>query len=568
MYSTLKNKLWLLIPLAVVVAYWQLPLTFWQQDEWHHFGVEFIWRFKGFANFIVSDVISPFGVRFLPFTQLANYFQFSLFGENPVGYSLISLTIHILNSLLLYLVTLKLTKEKRISLIASLIFAVAPSSSQAVTWLMQHTGTLTSLTFSLISVLFFVDYLEQKGDKKLFLSCLSLILAIGFKEIAFFLFPFLVYLTFLYRKGKEIKNINYKAAGAVILTGLAYATFVIWSFLSRPREESAVFIPRSGFFQTLIRRMFSVPLRVTAQSFFTEKLIYKTASFLSRLPIIKAGAPKVGSPQYDVFVEQVVTKRLMYLLGLLILGFAFLAWRKLKGGKKNQVTKRRTILIALGFVVLSSFPLLFISPLAGNFVFIESRYLYVAIVGSSLLLAMIFENLFLKHKRIGWILLVTFLTLNIYQLNMQLKQQVSLGRTRKSILADIRARKPDLPDKVVFYTETDKSFYGLPADEKIMPFQSGFGQTLLVWYQSTENFPADFFEGDFLWPITEQGYKEVNERGFGYFRDYNRLQEAVESYKLPKDSVIAFKYDSISNNLIDITDEIRLKLLENEKAKQ
>ena len=124
----------------------------------------------------------------------------------------------------------------------------------------------------------------------------------------------------------------------------------------------------------------------------------------------------------------------------------------------------------------------------------------------------------------------------------------------------IKNNRPNPPDNVVFYTESDHSFYGLPVDQRIMPFQSGFGQTLLVWYNQTENFPSEFLRDRFLWEITSQGYRVSSGRGFGYFRDFNVLAKAILENELNADSVVSFRYDLDTDTLTDNTNEVRGRL--------
>ena len=164
------------------------------------------------------------------------------------------------------------------------------------------------------------------------------------------------------------------------------------------------------------------------------------------------------------------------------------------------------------------------------------------------------------------LVLITLLPLLIFHFwtNRKFTDQILLrSRTRKSILDQIIKTYPRLPEKVVFYTESDTAFYGLPPEERIMPFQSGFGQTLLVWYfNQGENWPACFFkpEDDFLFAITEEGYRECSGRGFGYFRNFNLLQETLVENNLSKENVIAFVFKLKYNELIDVTRKVRENL--------
>ena len=162
--------------------------------------------------------------------------------------------------------------------------------------------------------------------------------------------------------------------------------------------------------------------------------------------------------------------------------------------------------------------------------------------------------------RYVFIILVSLTILNVFWLERQLSVYVEEGTVRKEILNIVKRNYPQLPSKVIFYTESEKSYYGLPPNERTLPFQSGFGQTLLVWYYPTEHFSQEFFENQFLWEITDQGYKEKGERAFGYFRDFNKLVKTVENEKLPIESVISFRYDSENQILINNTDEVRGRL--------
>ena len=143
---------------------------------------------------------------------------------------------------------------------------------------------------------------------------------------------------------------------------------------------------------------------------------------------------------------------------------------------------------------------------------------------------------------------------NIFWLRTELKMLSNIGIERKAILTTIKNAYPKLPPRVIFYTESDKSFYGMPDDEKIFPFQINFGYTLMVWYWPENNFPAEFAnQSKFLYSLTEEGYKEVAARGVGYFRNFLPLMEAIKNNHLSPESVIAYRYHSSTKTVEDIT---------------
>ena len=132
------------------------------------------------------------------------------------------------------------------------------------------------------------------------------------------------------------------------------------------------------------------------------------------------------------------------------------------------------------------------------------------------------------------------------------------GELRKGILQQIKREYPSLPEKVIFYVESDTPYYGM--SENIPPFETGLGQVLLVWYYSTERFPGQLFGNKFLRPITKQDYKEAGGRGFGFFRYIGLLKERVKKYNLHEESVTAFRYSGRLAVLGNITDQTRENL--------
>ena len=143
----------------------------------------------------------------------------------------------------------------------------------------------------------------------------------------------------------------------------------------------------------------------------------------------------------------------------------------------------------------------------------------------------------------------------------ELKILADSGNDRKAILYQIKHSYSTLPKKVVFYMNSDTSFYGLPESEKIFPFEVNLGYTLIVWYQSQEHFPPEFFDKTiFLDKLTDEGYKEIDGRGFGYFRNWDTLIRTTRDNQLEKDSIVAFEYNSRTKSVEDITSKIRAKI--------
>lgn len=166
-------------------------------------------------------------------------------------------------------------------------------------------------------------------------------------------------------------------------------------------------------------------------------------------------------------------------------------------------------------------------------------------------------------KQCFWLILISVLFLHYKTIRTDIKQLIADGQLRKSILNQIQTSYPVLPEKVVFYVESDKAYYGLPDEETILPFQSGFGQTLLVWYyHHGEKFPSCMFADGWLYPIEDQGYRYCQGRGFGYFRNVDDLDEAFQTNDLSPENLTAFEFHSEDESLNDITAFMRERLKE------
>lgn len=121
--------------------------------------------------------------------------------DNPVGYHIVNISIHIFTAFFLYLVCLELLRHllspnkfrqsgHAIALFASLLWAINPIQTQAVTYIVQRMASLAAL-FSIISIYFFLKARSNQSPSwRVIYGTTSLtgyICAVGSKENAIFL---------------------------------------------------------------------------------------------------------------------------------------------------------------------------------------------------------------------------------------------------------------------------------------------------------------------------------------------------------------------------------------------
>jgi len=542
-----RTILFLLFAVFVVIALAYFPVlnAFFQQDEWASFSQYFVYRVLPLKELLYL-VFTPSVMHFTPLTVLSNFVSFYLFGLNYKDYALFSLISHILTSYLVFCLSKILFKNVKLALFCALIFGVLVSSHQATAWVATSIPTQWAAIFGILATIMFFNCIHRKNARDLYLSLLFIFISLLFKETTiglFLLFPVALMLLLKTDKNKwaYFKIIIFTTFVYIILRGSVF-------LLPRQVGTSTVFESQST--QKIVYNFATVPIKAISQSILPGNEMRRIAEVVSPIfhPEITGGK---GSSEYEVLLMERSMEAVSLLFSIILVSLSIYVFIK---NKNNYLSK--IMIFSLAWIVVNSFIFAFAPEKSGTVSIIDSRYLYFVSIGTTFFIVS-FTYLLLKNMRYVFIVLVSLIVLNVFWLERQLSVYVEEGTVRKEILNIVKRDYSQLPSKAIFYTESDNSYYGLPSSERILPFQSGFGQTLLVWYYPTEHFPEEFFRNQFLWGITDQGYKEKDGRSFGYFRDFGKLVKTVKDEKLPIESVISFRYDSESQMLIDNTGEVR-----------
>lgn len=160
------------------------------------------------------------------FTSFA--LEYKIWKDNPLGYHLVNLAIHIANSILLALVLKALGIE--IYWFIALIFAIHPIQVESVAWITQRKNVL-SLFFFLSSLTYYLKFhdskLENNENKKLYyLSFLLFVLALLSKTTACSL-PVII-LLILHYKNRSIKFDEFFQMIPFLGTGLILGLNTAW----------------------------------------------------------------------------------------------------------------------------------------------------------------------------------------------------------------------------------------------------------------------------------------------------------------------------------------------------
>lgn len=555
--SFINRKVVLLVILVyafiAVITYFKLVFSFFQQDEWAILGYHRYWD-KASLSWIDRLFRYELYTHVIPFSNFFSYLESRYFGINFIPYALFSIFLHILNSFMVYLLAEKLIKKKTVAFLAGMLFLVNSTTQQAVTWTATTMGTAGATFFALLSLIFFINYLSSYHKKiLLFLSFLFFFIALGFKETSLALFLMIPILWFVYDEKKSFKT-GCLLFLPYVLLGIFYFGFRFFLSIINAHPQLSAELSQPSY-TTYLFRMFTLPLKTLAQSLIPIDIVLNLAN-----GIILLGYPDfVQNKNPNPYIAQSIGADLVtYFFSIIILlSFFFMYYFFLK---KKKPLFSKAILSTLFCAILSTFPLILIPGSAGYFSLFDGRHLYLTSIFTSILIAISAYFLYsLLQKRYYMRVVVVFLVgflviLHILRVRNDINQLVGTAFIRKSILNNIFSLHPTLPQKTIFYIESDTAYYGLSPEEKIVPFQSGFGQTLLVWYSyHGENYPACFLKGEYLYEIMSEGYMECGGRGFGYFRKMESLKKTLKENNISHNTVISLRYNSSKQLLSPLT---------------
>lgn len=522
---------WIFPILAILLVYWRLPLTFFEQDEWKAFEIYILEAGK--------PIYYCFTVQ-RPLTCFVNTLEWHVFGLNASFYGLLSLVLISLTTLVLYRFLTNWNIPKYKAVIASSIFPLFVAGSQAFTWFGAFSASLPSFLFGLLAVDFLLRDIKKPSLALGLGSLVSALISLYFKEESLWLLPVLIaaWWTFSIEQGspRSVKSF-------VRHLGLLIIAIVVFLYLEKIRQSHNA-------------------LRVAGLVSTTDAVAYRfdvLRSFVL-LPYHHLSHIIIAPEYMDSL--RAFSGRTVASLSALISAFMVFYLALLLYVKDKKERPMVLFFVVWALVSFSSYAIFGKNP-----EFLEGRYYFVAqapiaaLLVIGLLPARVTNLASLNTMGVG--LLAIILLANVALATKRLSKSVDIANERKNIIAFFQKRTGPLPKKAVIYTETTNFGYaGLAAN--ILPFQNGPGTLFRVVYQGKgQDYRVLGNKQDYLWDILAQGYDEADGVGFGYFRDYGVLAKTVREKKIPTDSVYAFRYEG--QTMYDVTNLVRGRLILEQK---
>lgn len=535
--------------ILLLVFYYGIDKVYYQQDEWYTFGKTI---YYGYAN-LPSVFTQMYGIHYVPLANLYYIVEHVLYGISPKHYLYTGLLMQSGAGVLFYILLTKLLRNKYLAFFLSTLFVINVEIYQVI---LNEVISYYMLSSILALVLFIKLYNYITTQKSLAFSQGFLITALFASVIlvheAWFSLLILIPLFIMLFKSPSFKLNLSSVNKKIILVAGAFILIRLILFFILPSDNIDLRYSQGSHKVATIYNIATVPLKVTTQYTIGLENLYSAAKFYQS---------KISHYRDDVTVNQdlmaitVVYDLVVFYMSLgLILAILFILYLS-KPNLKFTNKNFKVLVFSLSWIIIMG---VMISPQGRFFTSIESRYVYLFGIGINLLLGSLFyllwegKSRYLRFLTIISAVLYFFIwtTYSYNQIQVIKKQLINVSSIRKGIIDQIKIIQPVLHSKTIFYLSCEDDCYsnsvlGMPK-EWIVPFQNGFGWTLLVVYsnQDIHKYAPFFAKDTFLWERLATGYKEIDKTGFGYFTDASDLKDAISKYKLDSSNVVALKYIS------------------------
>jgi len=131
----------------------------------------------GVTRETIGLVFKPHYFMWHPLTTFTNMVDCEIFGLNPAGHHIVSVSIHIVSSLLLFWILANLTKSVWASAFAAAVFAVHPVQVESVAWAAERKTVLSGL-FWFLTIAVYIWYAKRPNIRRYILLFLVYCLCI------------------------------------------------------------------------------------------------------------------------------------------------------------------------------------------------------------------------------------------------------------------------------------------------------------------------------------------------------------------------------------------------------
>lgn len=138
------------------------------------------WSFDGLKEaFTTPQILGSYN----PVVLLSWMIDYSIWGMNPLGFHLSNLILHLINSILVYVLIALWTRSSWVAVVTAVLFGIHPMHVEPVAWVSGRKDLVMAL-FSVLSLIGYQTFLKTRSKTIYILSVLAFTLAVLSKAVA------------------------------------------------------------------------------------------------------------------------------------------------------------------------------------------------------------------------------------------------------------------------------------------------------------------------------------------------------------------------------------------------
>ena len=478
---------------AVVAYIFVIVILLYSPSITNYFvGDDFTWlRWAHDSNSALGSFINSNGFFYRPGARLYFALMYKLFWLNQTTYHAVSIFLHFIVASLLFIVLLKILKNRSLAVISAALFLMLSGYHEAVFWI-SATGFLFTSIFVLLALLSYIYWREKRERVYLALSLLFIILSFLFHELGV-VAPLLI---IAYDLFAENKFQPFKRIYAVILSPLVPYAFI------RVLSHSHWF---SGDYNY---NLLKLPFNIIGNSI---------GYFMLDLGSVQT--IKIYESLRNVLKGHLLMAGLISIILLLVLWFAFKSLKRVL-----EKEEQRILLLGLSFFFIALLPFL---PL-GN---MASRYSYLSSIGF-----VIFASIFIRKGylyisgifdrysslMISALIVIVFMSYQLFQLQQLHNDWAFAGQKVSTFLVSFEGQYKD------YWKDNHVDFYftNVPIKSgEAWVFPVGLGDSIKFAFP---NLNMSVYEFDTLQKAFEQN-PDPSKSGVFQFDEYGVVREYIKT---------------------------------------
>ncbi len=336
------------------------------------------------------------GFFYRPGTKVYFFLMYSGFWLNQTLYHVVSLSLHLIVSVLVFLLARKIIKDGIFSTLAAFLFLILSGYFEAVFWI-SSTGFLFNAIFSLSALLFFIEWKEKKKIIFFFLSLSSITLSLLFHELGVVVPLLLVIYLYVFDSQFSVKNIFNKTYHLLLFAPLV--PYLLLRFFAQSHWFSGDYsynifkLPYNIVGNTIGYALLDVfgplylPFYQILRNFSKTHLLF--GIFVSVISVF------IAFVLYRTLDKKMVKEdKKIILFGCLFFTISLLPFLGL-----GNITSRYSYLSSVGFILLFVF---FLKKLYSYLVVINGRYIAIASTVAVICVFCFFQLIQLRKIHEDW----------------------------------------------------------------------------------------------------------------------------------------------------------------------